>query len=148
MRICDPSMRMSLESQYTHSHPHRTLHNKLKINTPVRVRRYLESEDDLDKSFTFLYPLPQNPLLFYPELIKHETLLTALTNLLSHENTDISLQVISALYEMTDEDVGEDLVEGEEEEERKEEVGRDLRMVMGELVDALVSVTLLLHTIT
>jgi beta-catenin-like protein 1 len=107
--------------------------------TRVFTFRYLESEDELDKAFSFLYPLPQNPLLYYPEILKNELLLPALIQLLSHDNTDISLQVISALYEMTDEDVGEDMMEAEEEEGKKEEMGRRLRMIMGDLIEKLVS---------
>jgi beta-catenin-like protein 1 len=107
--------------------------------TRVFTFRYLESEDELDKAFSFLYPLPQNPLLYYPEILKNELLLPALIQLLSHDNTDISLQVISALYEMTDEDVGEDMMEAEEEEGKEEEMGRRLRMIMGDLIEKLVS---------
>ena len=40
---------------------------------------------------------------------------------------------------MTDEDVGEDLVEAEEDEGKKEEMGTKLRMIMGDLIELLVS---------
>ena len=40
---------------------------------------------------------------------------------------------------MTDEDVGDDAVEREEEDEAKEEVGRKFRLIMGDFVGALVS---------
>jgi hypothetical protein len=105
--------------------------------------RYLDSETDLDRAFTFLYPLPQNPLLYYPEVIKNDLLLPDLVQLLSHDNTDISLQVVSALYEMTDEDVGEDLLEaegeGEDEDEKREEMRTKLRLIMGDFIGLLVS---------
>lgn len=105
--------------------------------------RYLESETELDRAFTFLYPLPQNPLLYYPEVIKNDLLLPDLVQLLSHDNTDISLQVVSALYEMTDEDVGEDLLEaegeGEDEDEKREEMRTKLRLIMGDFIGLLVS---------
>jgi len=101
--------------------------------------RYLDSETELDRSFSFLYPIPQDPLTYYPEIISNSLLIPDLIQLLSHENTDIALQVVSALYEMTDEDVGDDAVEREEEEKAKEEVGRKLRLIMGDFVGALVS---------
>jgi beta-catenin-like protein 1 len=101
--------------------------------------RYLDSETELDRSFSFLYPIPQDPLTYYPEIISNPLLIPNLIQLLSHENTDIALQVVSALYEMTDEDVGDDAVEREEEDEGKEEVGRKLRLIMGDFVGALVS---------
>jgi beta-catenin-like protein 1 len=86
-------------------------------------------------------------LTYYPELSRHETLIATLTNLLTHENTDIALQVIAVLYELTDEDVGEELVEAAveddedvDEDEKREEVARKVRMAMGEFITALVSV--------
>lgn len=103
------------------------------------AHRYLESETDLDRAFAFLYPLPQNPLTYYPEILKNELLLPDLIQLLSHDNTDIALQVVGALYEMTDEDVGEDAVEAEEDEEEKERMGTRLRLIMGDFIGLLVS---------
>ncbi|KAJ9097641.1 hypothetical protein QFC21_004677 [Naganishia friedmannii] len=118
-------------------------------NTEMRARfiddpsKYLDSEAELDKAFTFLYPLTADPLTYYPELSRHETLIATLTNLLTHENTDIALQVVAVIFELTDEDVGEELVEGaveeeeEDDDEKREEVARKVRMVMGEFVTAL-----------
>lgn len=106
-------------------------------------RRYLDSEADLDKAFTIFYPLTQDPLTYYPEIAHHETLIATLVNLLTHENTDISLQAIGVIYELTDEDVGEELVDeadrdDEDSEEKREEVARNVRLAMGELMTALV----------
>ncbi|KAJ9123940.1 hypothetical protein QFC22_000731 [Naganishia vaughanmartiniae] len=121
-------------------------------NTEMRARfiddpsKYLDSEAELDKAFTFLYPLTQDPLTYYPELTHHESLVGTLTNLLTHENTDIALQVVAVVYELTDEDVGEELVEGavqddeddgDDGDEKREEVARKVRMVMGEFITAL-----------
>jgi hypothetical protein len=102
--------------------------------------RYLDSEEDLDKAFTFFYPLTQDPIKYYPEISAHESLVSTLVNLLTHENTDISLQAVAVIYELTDEDVGEELVaEVEEDEEKREEVARGVRLAMGGLMTALVS---------
>lgn len=102
----------------------------------------MESEEELDSAFTFLYPLPQQPLIYYPEMATNPVFIPNLIQLLSHENTDITLHVITALYEMTDEDVGDDMIEAEEDEARKEEIGSRVRRVVGDLINVLVSVFL------
>lgn len=58
-----------------------------------------------------------------------------LANLLSHENTDIAMDVVEVIQELTDEDVGGE-VDGLENEE---ETGSKTRMAMGQLIDELVS---------
>jgi len=81
-----------------------------------------------------LLPLTQNPSLFYPELVKSGAV-SLLCNLLSHENTDIAVDVIEVIRELTDEDVGaeeEDLEEGEGD-------GSSVRMAMANFIDELVS---------
>lgn len=103
----------------------------------------MESEADLDRAFTFLMPLTQNPLAYYPELTSSETLLPTLTNLLTHENTDIALQAVSVLYELTDEEVGEDLVEEEEDQDKRDELARHVRMVVDDFLQALLDHSLL-----
>lgn len=129
---------MTLQSEYLNMF-HAPPANKYVI-APFR---YLESEADLDKAFTFFYTLTQDPLTFYPELSHHDTLISTLVNLLTHENTDISLQAIGVVYELTDEDVGQELVDeadrdDDENEEKREEVAKNVRFVMGELITALV----------
>lgn len=61
--------------------------------------------------------LPQNPKLFYPELVKQSTV-RLLSELLSHENSDIALDVVQVLVELTDEDV-EQVEEDDEDDERE-----------------------------
>lgn len=57
-----------------------------------------------------------------------------LCSLLSHENTDIAIDVVEVIMELTDEDVGAEV----DDLENDEESGR-VRMAMSELVNALVS---------
>jgi beta-catenin-like protein 1 len=70
-----------------------------------------------------------------------------LANLLSHENTDIAIDVIEVIQELTDEDVGAEVDDLAEEEEQDQAGGSGsgtgmamkTRMAMGELIDELVS---------
>jgi beta-catenin-like protein 1 len=83
-------------------------------------------------------PLTQNPPLFYPELVKSGAL-ALLANLLSHENTDIAIDVIEIIQELTDEDVGAEVDDlAEEEGEGSTGIATKTRMAMGELIDELV----------
>lgn len=84
-------------------------------------------------------PLTQNPPLFYPELVKSGSI-GLLANLLSHENTDIAIDVIEVIQELTDEDVGAEVDDLAEEEAGGNEAGMatKTRMAMGELIDELV----------
>jgi beta-catenin-like protein 1 len=60
--------------------------------------------------------------------------------LLSHENTDIAIDVIEIIQELTDEDVGAEVDDlAEEEEEGSSGMATKTRMAMGELIDELVS---------
>lgn len=58
-----------------------------------------------------------------------------LANLLSHENTDIAMDVVEVIQELTDEDVGGEV----DDLENEEETGSTTRMAMGQLIDELVS---------
>lgn len=58
-----------------------------------------------------------------------------LANLLSHENTDIAMDVVEVIQELTDEDVGGEV----DDLENEEETGSKTRMAMGQLIDELVS---------
>jgi beta-catenin-like protein 1 len=64
-----------------------------------------------------------------------------LANLLSHENTDIAIDVIEIIQELTDEDVGAEVDDLAEEEAEGSSAGMatKTRMAMGELIDDLVS---------
>lgn len=56
-------------------------------------------------------------------------------NLLSHENTDIAIDVVEVIQELTDEDVGGEV----DDLDGEEETGSETRMAMGQLIDELVS---------
>lgn len=58
-----------------------------------------------------------------------------LANSLSHENTDIAMDVVEVIQELTDEDVGGEV----DDLENEEETGSTTRMAMGQLIDELVS---------
>ena len=82
-------------------------------------------------------PLAQVPALAYPDIVKTGTI-TMLVGLLSHENMDIVIDVVEVIRELTDEDVGGEADE-DEEDEVDEEAGqnkKDLGMKL--LIDALV----------
>lgn len=96
--------------------------------------RFIESEADLDSSIKLMLPLTQNPAAFYPELIRAGTL-SLLCSLLSHENTDIAIDVVEVIMELTDEDVGAEL----EDDEDEEDLAGKVRMAITELIDTLVS---------
>lgn len=66
------------------------------------VRRFMESEVDLDESIkkmTFLATAPE----YYPLLVKLNVV-TSLLGLLSHENIDIAIDIIDLLHELTEAD--------------------------------------------
>jgi beta-catenin-like protein 1 len=99
------------------------------------LSRFIDSESSLDSSLHLLTStLPQNPVLFYPELVRAGTV-RILSELLAHENTDIALDVVGLLVELTEEDVGEADEEKDEEEEES---------VMAVLVGSLVRSPLLM----
>lgn len=105
--------------------------------------RFIESESDLDGALKQFLPLTQNPPLYYPELIRSGTL-ALLVSLLSHENTDIAIDVVEIVQELTDEDVGAEVDDVEDEAGAEAEgsgagVASKTRMVMGEFIDELVS---------
>ena len=87
----------------------------LTIYQPL-LARFIDSEADLDSAIKSLLPLAQVPNVAYPELVKSGQVET-LVGLLSHENTDIVLDIVELIHELTDEDVGD---EAEEEEENPE----------------------------
>lgn len=65
--------------------------------------KFMESEVELHSVMDQLFPLAASPEL-YPIFISGGGLL-ALINLLTHENTDISIQAISLLQELIDSDI-------------------------------------------
>jgi beta-catenin-like protein 1 len=81
-------------------------------------------------------PLTQNPALYYPELVKTGTV-GLLASLLSHENTDIAIDVVQVVQELTDEDVGaedENLSDMEDEDRASA-----TRIALAQFIDELVS---------
>lgn len=141
----EESSQMTRQSAYTNNKlPTCRLHSagpesKNRMGTHTR---FIESEADLDSALKQFLPLTQNPPLFYPELVKSGSI-ALLANLLSHENTDIAIDVIEVIQELTDEDVGaevDDLAEEEGEGDGGEGgMATKTRMAMGELIDELVS---------
>ena len=103
--------------------------------------RFIESESDLDSSLNQFLPLTQNPPAFYPELVRSGTI-ALLMNLLSHENTDIAIDVIQVIQELTDEDVGGGGEAAEEDLDGPEaDIAARTPMAMAEFIDEMVSQT-------
>lgn len=82
---------------------------KLRDNLEARMKyvdhpdRFVESEVDLDEEIKKLHALAAAPDL-YPELVRLNAV-PSLLGLLTHENTDIAIDVVSLLSDLTDEDV-------------------------------------------
>ena len=91
----------------------------------IQFYRFVESEQELDNAIKSLQALTQAPLL-YPHLVSFNTLETLL-QLLSHENLDIALEVVTLINEWLGDDVGAQQGEqGEMEREAVEELARVL----------------------
>lgn len=82
---------------------------KLRDNLEARMKymeqpeKFLDSEVDLDEEIKKLHALAAAPDL-YPELVRLNAV-PSLLGLLTHENTDIAIEVVSLLSDLTDEDV-------------------------------------------
>lgn len=82
---------------------------KLRDNLEARMKfadtpeKFVESEVDLDDEVKKLQALAAVPDL-YPEIVKLNSV-PSILGLLSHENTDIAVDVVNLLNELTDEDV-------------------------------------------
>jgi beta-catenin-like protein 1 len=101
--------------------------------------RFIDSEADLDAMLKQFLPLTQNPALYYPELINSGAV-SLFANLLSHENTDIAVDVVEVLQELTDEDIGEEDDLDEDGEDINEASGAAAtRLALAQIVDELVS---------
>ncbi|ORX34896.1 Catenin-beta-like protein [Kockovaella imperatae] len=114
---------------------------------PDDPSKFIESESDLDSALNQFLPLTQNPPLFYPELVKQGTV-ALWCNLLSHENTDIAIDVVDVIRELTDEDVGAgaDDLDGEEdlgESSKTSGIAEGTPMAMAEFIDELLNNSLL-----
>ncbi|CAE6465415.1 unnamed protein product [Rhizoctonia solani] len=103
---------------------------------PNAPEKFIDSEADLDAAIKALLPLAQAPTIAYPELIKSGAT-TLLVGLLSHENMDIVIDVVEVIHEFTDEDVG-----GEDEDDEENEEGQVTRKgeeALKDLIDSLVT---------
>ncbi|KAG1755643.1 Catenin-beta-like protein [Suillus lakei] len=83
---------------------------------PDDPSKFIDSEADLDSALKSLLSLAQSPVLAYPELVRSGSV-SLLIGLLSHENADIVIDVVDVIHELTDEDVGNELEDEEEQEE-------------------------------
>ncbi|CAO3683939.1 unnamed protein product [Umbelopsis vinacea] len=77
---------------------------EMRVKFPDNPEKFMESEADLDEEIKKLLTLTQAPL-HYRELVNLNSI-PSLLSLLSHENTDIALDTIELIKELTDEDVG------------------------------------------
>ncbi|THV08501.1 DUF1716-domain-containing protein [Dendrothele bispora CBS 962.96] len=83
---------------------------------PDDPTKFIESEADLDSAIKSLLPLAQVPTLAYTELVRSQTV-RILVELFTHENVDIVIDAVEVIHELTDEDVGDEV---EEEEDNAE----------------------------
>ncbi|KAG9317673.1 Catenin-beta-like protein [Chiua virens] len=82
---------------------------------PDDPTKFIDSEVDLDGAIKALLPLAQSPALAYPEMVR-SGIVTLLVGLLSHENVDIVIDAVEVFHELTDEDVGNEGDESEQED--------------------------------
>jgi beta-catenin-like protein 1 len=64
--------------------------------------KYMESEVELSENIRKLFEISSNPL-FFPTLFQLNSTISILS-LLTHENTDIAIQCIELIFELTEED--------------------------------------------
>jgi beta-catenin-like protein 1 len=98
---------------------------------PDDPSKFIDSEADLDAALKALLPLAQAPALAYPELVRSGTV-TLLIGLLSHENADIVIDVVEVVHELTDEDVGN---EAEQDEDDEQSVEAALKLLIEGLLE-------------
>ncbi|KAG8218862.1 Catenin-beta-like protein [Butyriboletus roseoflavus] len=96
---------------------------------PDDPSKFIDSEADLDSSIKSLLPLAQSPALAYPEMVR-SGIVSLLVGLLSHENVDIVIDAVEVFHELTDEDVGN---EGDEYEQEDNQPA--LKMLIEALVE-------------
>lgn len=101
--------------------------------------RFIDSEADLDSAIKALLPLAQVPTIAYPELVKG-TSLALLIGLLTHENPDILIDVVEVVHELTDEDVGNEADEEEQEGDPEEALKLLVEGLVGPRSDFLSSI--------
>lgn len=77
-----------------------------RLKYPDQPEKFADSEVELHEEIEKLKILAGGPE-FYPELVNLGTV-ASITSLLNHENTDIAIDVVGLLQDLTDEDVLED----------------------------------------
>ncbi|XP_055804740.1 uncharacterized protein LOC129873635 [Solanum dulcamara] len=77
-----------------------------RLKYPDQPEKFADSEVELHEEIEKLKLLAGGPE-FYPELVNLGTI-ASITSLLNHENTDIAIDVVGLLQDLTDEDVLED----------------------------------------
>eukprot|EP00271_Cylindrocystis_brebissonii_P004227 TRINITY_DN15853_c0_g1_i1.p1 TRINITY_DN15853_c0_g1~~TRINITY_DN15853_c0_g1_i1.p1 ORF type:complete len:561 (+),score=122.73 TRINITY_DN15853_c0_g1_i1:530-2212(+) len=108
---------------------------KLRDNLEARMKhmdqpeKFLESEVELDEEVRKMHVLAGAPVL-YTQLVNLNAV-SSIAGLLSHENTDISVDVVNLLHELTDEDV----ILGTEEDENNAEAEAGLLALVEALVN-------------
>ncbi|KAG2181976.1 hypothetical protein INT43_006902 [Umbelopsis isabellina] len=102
-----------------------------RVKYPDNPEKFMESEADLDEEIKNLLSLTQAPQ-HYHELVNLGSV-PSLLSLLSHENTDIALDAIELLNELTDEDVGpgEDFAD----EEKAETIIESIKIFVDALIE-------------
>lgn len=111
-------------------------------NQEMRVRyaeqpeKFMESEADLDEEIKNLLSLTEAPHM-YPEFVKLGSV-PSLLSLLSHENTDIAIDTIDLINELTDEDVG--MASSEDDLERSEEIQSAIKTFVDSMVNIQLSI--------
>nr|CAG8539392.1 13438_t:CDS:10 [Entrophospora candida] len=80
-----------------------TKNQELRVKFADDPTKFLDSETDLHEEIKNLLRLSESPEL-YPQVVKLGTI-TLLASLLSHENTDIVIDVVELLNELTDDDI-------------------------------------------
>ena len=105
--------------------------NEMRSKFPNQPAKFIDSEADLDAEIKGLLLLTTNPPLFYPELIKTNTV-ASLCGLLSHDNIDIAAAAIQVIDELTDDSVLDDQDQSQQDQ-----------AAMAALVDALLSAQIL-----
>ncbi|EXX77513.1 hypothetical protein RirG_023090 [Rhizophagus irregularis DAOM 197198w] len=83
---------------------------ELRVKYPDDPTKFMESEADLDEEIKHLLTLTEVPDL-YPQIVQLGAV-DLIVSLLSHENTDITIDAIELLNELTDEDVVAEHEEG------------------------------------
>ncbi|EGU88191.1 hypothetical protein FOPG_06894 [Fusarium oxysporum f. sp. conglutinans race 2 54008] len=92
-----------LRKTLTNLEKHINKNAELRAKFEDQPQKFIGSEADLDADIKGLSLLSEHPEL-YPEFVKLECV-TSVVGLLAHENTDISIDAIEIMGELTDEDV-------------------------------------------